>query len=1223
MATVGARFLGFKDIYNEDLADYRARQLLSRALNVGRVVAFIGSGVSINYGYIGWDKFVRVTLIKTLRTFRSMLSNETKELLKYYIRSVSSKSNDLKGRLGKGEKYLLALNLCEMIYEKYGVIEDFKANIAKLFKNPKKDTENLDPILEIIQSLKIRRFITTNYDHAIEDSINRYREGYGNMSTINFDPSHPERLLEFSIGVPGFDYKVFHLHGSYDSPKTMIVTERDYQKKYYGEDIYSTYYKAALKVLFNGNAILFMGLGMGEHDLLRPLRQFVSNRDPDSQETPIFALMKRPNNKEEAQEYRSFLYSRYAVKCIYYDSDYGDNIQPVISGLSCTNSKSQSFNKNNESFYFCNEIPKIGNEWTDWWNSWKRIPPLRIPNYIKKYGNAEVKENISHNFVFNQKQLENDIYEKLEINTCSNNNTILNLFKRSCNISRKRKILLLVGGDGSGKGFIINGFLNKKLGDHEFFEKYKYIHYSNTHFSNEALSLYLAADMFCARQNSVVMTSEKNLAINLRKGLKDPDKLIIINGLEKLLVQIQPEELERFESEYPRSFPVGHAANWDTKLLFRVLKNAVRSKGADIIIASSVIPLDLVGPDIRPTYLKSGSLKSFQSMFYEIITPNSSYSHEEMKGTITEVIYALGAHTHILSILYKIVLKNKNEKTILAFLKILKSRLTAASEYRRSNIFIKELINYIAESKENKSLGNEIVMHLGMFTTPVSIDILTNSCARERSQNEDPIRYNEEIEDWIESLNEFGIIYCVDSRNSENKRYTIHSIIRKYVQNLLGKQPDITEKQKLLDTGVVNTKGGKDFFHSNYAINTVNISIEKLLDTIEEKIAIKKIDSDSSEVEIEYCRAVFSLMCSTRSTKGLISVPIDTNTRMIGIGLEKHQQNLSRLINYVRDLRGCLDIEKEKSIYKDCGILYPDELSWIYNELGIASFYQGYLHDAYAFFEIVSKIAKYIEYGSKGDRTIDSEINLAVVQLERGRLSSAIQHLNKAETYGNKKIRSDVKARIFGYRALIYHLAANYIQAERGYNKAIEILSDCSDLRNLSIFLRHRGDLKRKIGKHGSAKEDLLLSTSIATAGGHLDLVHYSNAASLLLRHRDGDDISIDLFDSSLRYARQTKLPKLVAEVSLVQAIISFDQKNIPKASQAATTSLNLSLRGGMRLRATVAIIILGRIFKALGFQGAAEEMFYSANRYSDKQGYQHQIQEVEQELMNLHNSKK
>src|SRR5437868_5811086 len=57
------------DTMDPELIQRHGELLLSRSINIGRVVAFVGAGVSMSYGRISWRELVRALLEGAKRNF--------------------------------------------------------------------------------------------------------------------------------------------------------------------------------------------------------------------------------------------------------------------------------------------------------------------------------------------------------------------------------------------------------------------------------------------------------------------------------------------------------------------------------------------------------------------------------------------------------------------------------------------------------------------------------------------------------------------------------------------------------------------------------------------------------------------------------------------------------------------------------------------------------------------------------------------------------------------------------------------------------------------------------------------------------------------------------------------------------------------------------------------------------------------------------------------------
>ncbi|SDU13790.1 SIR2 family protein [Stappia sp. ES.058] len=209
-------------------------------------------------------------------------------------------------------------------------------------------SERLDPLVKTARKLKISRFLTTNYDFEIEryfqDAGYRrfehddhggpadgspFPRGYmdlrshrsdslgGVFRDLTFRRETASDLVGFSVSDEGVDASVFHLHGRASKEEDIVVTEADYMDLYLRRDAMREMVDEGISIAFSGAPTLFLGLGMTEADLLRPLRQFISDRDREVGYTSIVLL---PAEKDEAARAKTStaLYLRYGVHTIFY-----------------------------------------------------------------------------------------------------------------------------------------------------------------------------------------------------------------------------------------------------------------------------------------------------------------------------------------------------------------------------------------------------------------------------------------------------------------------------------------------------------------------------------------------------------------------------------------------------------------------------------------------------------------------------------------------------------------------------------------------------------------------------------------------------------------------------------------------------------------------------------------------------------------------------------------
>lgn len=208
-----------------------------------------------------------------------------------------------------------------------------------------------DPIAVLLDELKIKRFLTTNYDGEIDRLLEARGHAPVTASTpepeanpgqpVGEDTAAPSRtiLMDASFGraeilayEPGaaaylFDYgadtreqgiKILHLHGRARSRKSwLVLSERDYRERYARDDDPRAQADDAMRLVFTANPLLFLGLGMREPDILRPLREF-SEDVSRLCDRPAIALLPRTGDKETQAMLTASTLARYGVYTLHY-----------------------------------------------------------------------------------------------------------------------------------------------------------------------------------------------------------------------------------------------------------------------------------------------------------------------------------------------------------------------------------------------------------------------------------------------------------------------------------------------------------------------------------------------------------------------------------------------------------------------------------------------------------------------------------------------------------------------------------------------------------------------------------------------------------------------------------------------------------------------------------------------------------------------------------------
>ncbi|MEO1797080.1 MAG: SIR2 family protein, partial [Pseudomonadota bacterium] len=204
-----------------------------------------------------------------------------------------------------------------------------------------------DPLAKTVRQLGITRYITTNYDVEIERFFqdmgyrkfpkvrdasvpagairppedDEYRSDPigGLLLDQTFNRENASDLVAFSVGDQRKDAAVFHLHGRATAKDDLVITERDYMNLYLLEDEHRDTVNEAITMAFSSAPLVFLGLGMNEADLLRPLRQFMSNRDRTIGYQAL-AILPGEEQVEKRTKFAVTCFLRYGVHTIFYGS---------------------------------------------------------------------------------------------------------------------------------------------------------------------------------------------------------------------------------------------------------------------------------------------------------------------------------------------------------------------------------------------------------------------------------------------------------------------------------------------------------------------------------------------------------------------------------------------------------------------------------------------------------------------------------------------------------------------------------------------------------------------------------------------------------------------------------------------------------------------------------------------------------------------------------------
>ena len=225
-------------------------QLLT-AVEQGKLVVFIGEGVSRLLGGVSWEGFSTALLEKLVEL--ELLSPALMQQLQ-------------QPQIGLRQRISIAID----VFEANGIRPDLQSifNIDEAVTHPN--------IYDDLYSLNVP-FLTTNYDRWLDVLARRARpvapsataaeapeaEADRPAATMQPDSRVYFRRNELTIEKLNQPGVVLHLHGSVEEPETMVVTTRQYLDHYSDQLI-----RDFLETLFVSYTVLFVGYNLSEDEIL-------------------------------------------------------------------------------------------------------------------------------------------------------------------------------------------------------------------------------------------------------------------------------------------------------------------------------------------------------------------------------------------------------------------------------------------------------------------------------------------------------------------------------------------------------------------------------------------------------------------------------------------------------------------------------------------------------------------------------------------------------------------------------------------------------------------------------------------------------------------------------------------------------------------------------------------------------------------------------------------
>jgi tetratricopeptide (TPR) repeat protein len=1143
----------------------RSRIMLHRALNLRTTIAFVGSGCSSPLGYPSWLQLVRDVIGFTIS--QGGWDGETMQRLRAFEKRLR--------RPVVARNVIFYLGFCQTLLDRNreGRFHSYIASrIKEVMSGVERDGAH-NPY-RALKTLPIQRYITTNYDHELEQMLKETPEVGEPLSFTQKTDDHGKLAGFAVVGIPALRHAVFHCHGSCEDKSSIVASESDYQRWYLQQrDAAATTFRQSLDLLLNSNPVLFVGYGMEDDDLLRPLRAFRADNPERKGSRLLFALSEFDRHNKEQRDWMDSVHERYGVNFLTYRRPKTDDPRARGNALH-------------------DEILNLRDEWHEGTRQWTRKPIIRRASVPVS---ALEEEKRSHRPYFHYSV---DMRKHKDLAPAI---TAADVTKLREEIERKGNRIIVVTGDGgAGKSWRVLKLLEsmkKKRGD------FKGIFFWSSYYADDWLTgLDRALSYFESEGGQRPKTRRLE---RFRKCLRSGRHLLVFDGFERLLRETGNPKL-------------GIPYSQSVKELLEIMAEQDDDTESTVILTSRLMPQPLLElPDER----KWGNVFNFKVNRLTTADLRAGSVFKSLKeDDLARICSLCAGHSYALQLAARYLVADGSPD--IERLDTFQREIARRAPDSRNSEIIKLAIDAVDE--ETGGLGQKLLERLAVFMSPVdshTLDICFKAAIRDRSKPQRRSRVFSQRK-VVGALIDAKLLLRVQTEPRASGRgvpvggwLTVHPIVRSHV---------FTRSHGVASDAMPNfalagfTSGSAACHPGDRKEATENI--EKLL----QMLCDRALDETNPyEKRRSLVRAAYGVMRSRMESN---TVPRWTRyDHYIQLGL-RLRYVLTQLAG--RRIWDYNDREYALRQQREDGILYPDELAWLYNDIGLALASEGSMADAYSLWEQGFEIDRVTDSEEEGGQYIvQSHLHMSHLFIELGRLRRAAQFLSTTERANAIYGDGDFAGRIKGFRGLLAHLSGNVDEADKLYGMAIKQLTtdDRRNLRAGSVFHRYWADLMIFKGQLDDAEKYAELALSLAREGNFPDLEAYARKSRAhVWRNRNRHDPRLDPRVVRVEYnvvmdlARKFGIKRLQADIHSELARLALDVGDWETARIRAMDSLMLANELSLGLRRTHALIVLGRAMDAAGNKTLAISYLQHAWALSQLQGYHLRGRDAERLLQAL-----
>jgi hypothetical protein len=928
---------------------------------------------------------------------------------------------------------------------------------------------------------------------------------------------------------------VFHCHGRFDRPDSVVVTESDYQRWYVGDrEGFGAHFREAIDLLFSSNPLLFVGYGLGDEDLLRPLRILGAVEGELKSRQPIFAVV--PERKGENDWARhELLYERYGLNVIPYaapearDSrEWGRALRHALTDLKDAHSR-------------------LLDDWLEKPAIRKATVPVTAPKPYRHYC------------------LDLSEHEVLAASTVESK-----LEQLSEKASQGYQVLNLVGPGGTGKSWHAIHFMHRA----EAASAYKGYFFWSSYYADDYLTGIDRALAYLDPEHTIQGARQERLAECLRRDRY----LLIFDGIERLL---------RDDAEPGIGRPYGKGV----EDLLRALSDS-RSRST-VVLTTRLVPSGL-NPEAR---IFEDHLAGLQPSDLERVSLYKPFRHED----ISALCSLLDGHAYAL-LLAGLFLNRQLTEGVEEPARSLKRMLATVAPDRRITRMIQILVETLDHAPDG--LAVKLLERLAVFMSPMThrtIELCFELADKATAGSQ------RDLDSVLKQLIDNRLLFKVVGHSESLLAYTVHPTVRSYVFTRLHRSHSEALPNFTLPGFTSGTAGAEP--GSREAAEMVKALFKRLLE--EAEIAWREPGRRAQAKEL--CRGAFSVL---RSRMEAITAPRWAKYEdyiRLNVDLAAMAKHMSPFRWDFRERHELQRVEDSE------GVLFADELAWLYNDTGLAVCGEGNIVDCLAVWEQGFQINQVIAGADQGSQYIvQSLLHLAHTFIELGWLREAGEYLRRTTRANTLLGDDDYRGRITGYDAVIHHLRGDLETADKLYEEAINILENAGrNPRAQSKFHQHWADLAIALGNFDAAEGRLRNSRNLAEADRHPDLAAFArNANGHLCRARKKYDQARREYNAAFAAAQELGARRLEADVLSELSRLALAQGDAERARVLATQSMRLANELGLGLRQTHGLVILGLAAVQVGRRELGTAYLRQARRLAERQHYWLRAREAEKYLV-------